>query len=323
MGSTSPQTWHRLIAGDAHEVLKREPADSVDLIVTSPPYADARRTSYGGPRPEGYVEWFLPISAQLLRVLRPTGTFVLNIKECCRDGERHPYVLELVLALRDQGWRWTEELIWHKKHCYPGKWPNRFRDAWERLLQFNKSEPFAMYQEAVRVPAKGTTVARSRQVHPTNGQLQVVSGSSSGLVRRVASCARVEPKTGSGFGKNPANFVGRSLVYPDNVLYLPVETHNRGHSAPFPEALPDWFVRLFTKPGDVVLDPFMGSGTTNAVAKRLGRSSIGIDRLPRYVSLARERLAVTQSVFSAERGRQCRWGTRAMAARLHGSGAQQ
>ena len=107
----------------------------------------------------------------------------------------------------------------------------------------------------------------------------------------MASCVRIPSTTGSRFSYRPAGFVERTMVYPSNVLYLSVETRNRGHSAPFPESLPDWFIRLFTKTGDVVLDPFMGSGTTNAVAKRLGRHSIGIDQMAKYVSLAERRLA--------------------------------
>lgn len=131
--------------GDSKEQLKRLPEDSVDLIVTSPPYADQRKNTYGGIHPRDYVEWFLPISEQLLRVLKPTGTFILNIKEKAVNGERNVYVIELILAMRQQGWLWTEEFIWHKKNCYPGKWPNRFRDAWERLLQFNKNRQFNMH----------------------------------------------------------------------------------------------------------------------------------------------------------------------------------
>jgi len=124
--------------GDSKEKLKLLPDNSVDLIVTSPPYADQRKSTYGGIHPDKYVDWFLPISDQLLRVLKPTGTFVLNIKEKVIAGERSTYVIELILAMRKQGWLWTEEFIWHKKNSYPGKWPNRFRDSWERLLQFNK-----------------------------------------------------------------------------------------------------------------------------------------------------------------------------------------
>lgn len=125
------------------------PDNTFDLVVTSPPYADKRKNTYGGVAPDKYVEWFIPRSKQFLRVLKPTGTFILNIKEKAENGERHTFVLELILALRKQGWLWTEEFIWHKKNCYPGKWPNRFRDAWERCLQFNKTRHFKMNQGAV------------------------------------------------------------------------------------------------------------------------------------------------------------------------------
>jgi DNA modification methylase len=74
------------------------------------------------------VDWFLPKAAQFLRVLKPTGTFVLNIKERVVDGERHTYVIELILRMREQGWLWTEEFMWHKKNSYPGKWPNQFKN---------------------------------------------------------------------------------------------------------------------------------------------------------------------------------------------------
>ena len=124
--------------GDSKEQLKYLPDNSVDLIVTSPPYADQCNSTYGGIHPDKYVDWFLPILEQLLRVLKPTGTFILNIKEKVLEGERSTYVMELIIAMRKQGWFWTEEFIWHKKNSYPGKWPNRFRDSWERLLQFNK-----------------------------------------------------------------------------------------------------------------------------------------------------------------------------------------
>src|SRR3989338_8562316 len=129
-----------IILGDSKNKLLELDDNSVDLIITSPPYADQRKNTYGGISPEKYVEWFLPISEEMLRVLKPSGTFILNIKEKVVSGERHIYVLELILALRKQGWFWTEEFIWHKKNSFPGKWPNRFRDAWERLLQFNKTK---------------------------------------------------------------------------------------------------------------------------------------------------------------------------------------
>lgn len=128
-----------IVCGDCEEVLRDFPDDCVDLIFTSPPYADCRKNTYGGIHPDQYVEWFLPKSDQFLRVLKPSGTFVLNIKEKAVKGQRHTFVIELILRMKEQGWLWTEEFVWHKKNCYPGKWPNRFRDAWERCLQFNKN----------------------------------------------------------------------------------------------------------------------------------------------------------------------------------------
>ncbi|MDR2804758.1 MAG: site-specific DNA-methyltransferase, partial [Dysgonamonadaceae bacterium] len=110
-----------LYLGDSKEQLKQVADNSIDLIVTSPPYADQRKNTYGGVHVDRYVEWFLPISEELFRVLKPTGTFILNIKEKVVGGERSTYVIELILEMRKQGWLWTEEFIWHKKNSYPGK----------------------------------------------------------------------------------------------------------------------------------------------------------------------------------------------------------
>lgn len=257
--------------GDSKEQLKRLPENSVDLIVTSPPYADQRKSTYGGIHPDQYVEWFLPISAQLLRVLKPTGTFILNIKEKVVNGERSTYVMELIIEMRKQGWLWTEEFIWHKKNCYPGKWPNRFRDAWERILQFNKNRKFHMYQEEVMVPMGDWTTSRLKNLSTTD---------------RI----RDPSKVGSGFGKNISNWLERDKAYPTNVLHLATECSNKNHSAAFPEGLPEWFIKLFTKEEDMILDPFMGSGTTLSVAKRMKRHSIGIDVKEEYYEIVRTKL---------------------------------
>ncbi|MEF8846213.1 MAG: site-specific DNA-methyltransferase [Bacteroidales bacterium] len=249
--------------GDANKILKEYSDNTVDLIVTSPPYADQRKNTYVGIKPNEYVDWFLPISKELLRVLKPTGTFILNIKEKVMNGERCTYVIELILEMRKQGWYWTEEFIWHKKNSYPGKWPNRFRDGWERLLQFNKSRKFNMYQEEVMVPMGDWADQRLKNLSETDKR-------------------RDESKVKSGFGKNISNWVNRKMAYPNNVLHLSTQCSNKNHSAAFPEALPEWFIRLFTKEGDVVLDPFTGSGTTNFVAQRMNRHSIGIEIVKEY-----------------------------------------
>ena len=98
---------------------------------------------------------------------------------------------------------------------------------------------------------------------------------------------RDESKVGSGFGKNISNWLDRDKAYPTNVLHLATECNNKNHSAAFPEELPEWFIKLFTKAGDTVLDPFMGSGTTNFVANRMKRNSIGIEIVPDYYEMVK------------------------------------
>lgn len=260
-----------LIFGDCREKLKELKSNSVDLIITSPPYSDNRKKTYGGIPPNKYVAWFLPISKELLRVLKPSGTFILNIKERVINSERHTYVLELIMEMRKQGWLWTEEFIWHKKNCYPGKWPNRFRDAWERLLQFNKSKKFNIYQEAVMIAVGDWAETRLRNLSETDK-------------------IRDNAKNKSGFGKNVSHWLNRDKVYPTNVLHVATECGNKRHSAVFPLALPEWFIKLFTREGDIILDPFMGSGTTLVAAQRMSRNSIGIEILPSYYQMAKLRL---------------------------------
>ncbi|MBM4056254.1 MAG: site-specific DNA-methyltransferase [Planctomycetes bacterium] len=257
--------------GDCVEVLRSFADNTFDLIVTSPPYADSRSKTYGGIKPDDYVAWFLPRSSEFLRVLKPTGTFILNIKEKAANGERHTYVLDLILSLRKQGWLWTEEFIWHKKNCYPGKWPNRFRDAWERCLQFNKSKKFKMLQDAVRVPMGEWAQTRLKSL----GKNDVI---------------RFNSQAGSGFGKNIANWLNRDLAYPTNVIHLATETGNKNHSATFPKSLPEWFIKLFTQEDDWVLDPFLGSGTTCEVAQEMGRNSVGIDIMAEYYHMSKSKI---------------------------------
>jgi site-specific DNA-methyltransferase (adenine-specific) len=261
--------------GDCLAVLPELPDNCVDLIVTSPPYADRRKETYGGIEPDKYVEWFLPIGAELKRVLKDEGSFILNIKERVVNGERHTYVLELILGLKRQGWLWTEEYVWHKRNCAPGKWPNRFRDAWERCLHFTKQKKFKMHQESVMVPTGEWAKTRLKNL-------------------RGNDVVRFNSQVGSGFGKNIANWVGREMAYPTNVLHLATECSNKNHSAAFPKEIPAWFIKLFTQEDNVVLDPFMGSGTTGVAASELGRIFIGIELKEEYYRIAESNINAIQ-----------------------------
>jgi len=185
------------------------------------------------------------------------------------------------MAMRKQGWLWTEEFMWHKKNCYPGKWPNRFRDSWERLLQFNKDKKFNMYQEEVMVPMGDWA----------NGRLKNLSETDK---------IRDNSKVGSGFGKNVSNWLDRDKAYPTNVLHIATECNNKNHSAAFPESLPEWFIKLFTKEWDTVLDPFMGSGTTIFVAHRMKRNSLGIDILPEFYEMVKNQVQQPAQLYLLE-----------------------
>ena len=261
----------KIYNADCLDCLEGLPGESINLIVTSPPYADNRKRSYRGVSIDKYVEWFLPISRELHRVLRPDGSFVLNIKERVVDGERATYVIELILEMRKQGWLWTEEYLWHKKNCYPGKWPNRFRDAYERCLHFTKQKSFRMFRDDVAVNMDDPSSRRFGRPPA------MVAG-------------RDAAKSESGSGSGASNRADRDVACKTNVLHMATECSNVNHSAAFPVTLPSWFIRLLSTRDDVVLDPFIGSGTTAIAAIDLGRHYVGMELEPEYYKVALSRI---------------------------------
>lgn len=291
------KTTDKLYIGDSSLLLadkRRFKDNSIDFIITSPPYADKRKNSYASIHPDKYVEWFMPIAKELHRILKNDGSFILNIKEHARNGEKDTYVLELILEMKKQGWYWIEEYCWYKKNAFPGKWPNRFRDAWERCLHFTKNKEFVMYQDAVKVPM-GTWAEK-----------RFKSMSDKDFMRHVSS-------TNGSLGRNVSNWINRKEAYPHNVLVFEEEhyisnvlefatvCYNKDHSAAFPMELPTWFINLFTKQGDVVLDPFLGSGTTALVSSALDRRCIGIDIDEEYIRQVKETLNELKSPSKRKR----------------------
>jgi len=280
---------NKVYEGDSMDLLKKAnlfPDKSINLIMTSPPYADKRKKSYGGIHPDVYVEWFLPIAEQLYRILKNNGSFILNIKEHPKNGERGTYVLELILELKKQGWYWIEEYCWYKKNAFPGKWPNRFRDSWERCLHFTKQKKFKMIQDAVKVPIGDWADKRFKSMTEND------------FIRHIS-------KNNAHLGRNVSKWLDKKKVFPHNVivfeeehrLYMSnvIETAvgspgSNNHSAVYPIELPSWFIRLFTKEGDVVLDPFMGSGSTAVAAILQHRDYLGIEVISEYAEAAVENI---------------------------------
>lgn len=250
--------------------------ESVDLVITSPPYAERRKKAYGGIPADKYVEWFLPISAELLRLLKPTGSFVLNIKEGTHRGERQTYVYELALALHKQGWLWVDEFIWNKTNPFPTGNRNRLKDGFERCYHFAKTKNFKFFPDAVRTKSTSKW-AGDNERRKNKGAHRTTNGSGMNLSRRIVS----------------------DLVRPSNVVTMPASSLNIEHPAVFPLGLPEFFIRLMTEPGDTVLDPFMGSGSTALAARSLDRRYEGVELSQDYLLVSVNRLS----------GRHLKWDT--------------
>jgi site-specific DNA-methyltransferase (adenine-specific) len=285
-------SWHRVIRGDSREVLKDFVDGYFNLIVTSPPYADARQQHYDSVKPDEYVEFMTSFHEQFWRVLADDGSFVLNIKDKVIDGVRHRYVWETIMALAKLGWRCVDDYIWIKPNAMPGYWSNRLRDEWEYCFHLTKQRKFAMYQDAVRKPIGDWAEQRLRKL---NGK----------------SAERHNSENQSGFGRDLRNWVDKKEVLPGNTVSVPLEEglpgntvsvplvgRNERHPAVFPVGLPEFFMKLFTKPGDIVLDPFAGSGSTGIAAKNLGRNVVLIDRKDEYCDIMEEKLGKKVEVLA-------------------------
>ena len=254
------------VCGDCLTLLPEIEDASVDLIVTSPPYANQRSESYGGIAEDDYPDWITAVATQLHRVLKDTGSFVLNIKENVTAGQRSPYVMKSVLRL-SYLFRWTDTFIWAKTNPFPTGSKRRLKDGFEYCFWFTKSKRYQFFPEEVLVPSTSKYL-ESEKRRKNKGEHLTTNGSGMNMSRRVAT----------------------DLVRPSNVITLPIDSTNHKHPAVFPVGLPTFFIKSMTREGDLVLDPFAGSGTTLVAAQDLHRKYLGFELVPEYVELARERL---------------------------------
>jgi DNA modification methylase len=263
-----------------------------DLIVTSPPYADARRKHYEGVHPDEYVEWFLSFHEPFFNVLKPSGSLVLNIKDKVVNGVRHRYVWHTIEALCARGWFSIDDYLWHKTNPMPGYWPTRLRDGWEYCFHLAKSNRPYFNPDGVRKPIGEWVESRLSKL----GQNDL---------------SRHNSVNESGFGRDISKWVGKETVLPSNVLSsdAPSEEEftlsnnvpsnvisralvgkNKGHPAVFPVDLPLFFIKLLCPENGLVIDPFGGSGTTGIAALSLGRNCVLIDNNEQYCEEAVRRL---------------------------------
>jgi DNA modification methylase len=259
-----------IIAGDSREKLKPF-CGAIDLIVTSPPYADARKKHYGGIHPSNFANWFLTFNDVFWDALKPDGSLVINIKDKVVDGARHRFVWQTIDRLCDKGWKCIDDYIWHKTNPMPGYWPTRLRDGWEYCFHLAKSIKPYINQDDARVPIGDWVKTRLQKLGKNDLQ-------------------RHDSVNDSGFGRDISKWVGKNSVLPSNVLSVPLVGKNKGHPAVFPLELPSFFIRLLSRPGSLIADPFGGSGTTAIAALLLGRDCVLIDSSIEYCKLAHERV---------------------------------
>ena len=263
--------------GDCFELIKDLPDNSVDLVITSPPYADI--VNYGKnisiKKPNEYCDWLLPLFNEIQRVLKPSGSFILNINDNCSNGLRNPFIYELIYrSQKETKLKFYDTYIWHKRNGIPNGSPKRFRNNTEFIFHFVKNQKeLKFYMD--RVMEDGADSYNERKKYAW----------------RVANHGFTE----DGVRLDKKYIDGSNLpdkVRPDNVFRFPTAGQARDntirHPAPYHKELPTYFINLLTDEGDTILDVFSGIGTTGLGCP--DRNYIGFELNEKYAEFSKKRL---------------------------------
>ena len=297
---------------DCFEGLKLLDSDSINCCVTSPPYWALR--DYGVPGQIGqedtlaeYVERLCAVFADVRRVLRPDGVFWLNVADTyCSTGDKADHCdpkypqgrtgqkkakgqtpgikrkdlcgipWAIAFALRNMGWYLRQDCIWSKPNCMPESVTDRCVKSHEYLFLFAKNPRYYFDHEAIREPVAQSTVARAQ--YANNDRIKYAGGAPGQGPQNI-------------YHPRPQKFPG-SLERRNKRSVWTISNHGikEAHFAAFPRALVEPCVLAGCPPGGVVLDPFMGSGTTAMTAHALGRQYIGFELNPEYIAIAEKRI---------------------------------
>jgi len=261
---------NQIYCGDSLQLLKKLDDNSIDLVITSPPYADLKvYIDNPGILADSYVEWFLPICNEICRVIKPTGSFILNINDKVEDGFRHPYVFDLISEIHKRTeLKLFERLFWNKMKGLPNR--SRFGDRVEYLFWFAKEKGFKFNIDEMRTEYSEKSIKRMKKP----------------LKKRFA---RREGDGDLEYKEWSPNPLG---ALPTTLISISSESKKiaDNHVAVYPVDLVDYFIKGSTEKSDLVLDPFMGTGTTAVSAKKLGRNWIGFEKQQEYVDIANKRI---------------------------------
>ncbi|MGH8551401.1 MAG: DNA-methyltransferase [Methylococcales bacterium] len=288
------------VLGDSLEELGKLPTGSVNAVITSPPYALHFKKEYGNANKCDYIKWFIPFAEEIKRVLTKDGSFILNIGGSYNKGEptRSLYHFKLLLALVEQvGFNLAQECFWYNpaKMPVPAEWVTvrriRIKDAVEYVWWFSKTpwpkannrkvlKPYS--KDMIRLNKKGVTATKRPSGHVINSSFDKVETGGSISVNVIDETA----DSFLVFGNNSAN---------DKYTKCCKEAGIKIHPARFPATLPEFFVKMVTDHGDLVVDPFAGSNTTGMVCEYLQRRWIAIENCQEYLDASKFRFEVIKS----------------------------
>jgi DNA modification methylase len=261
---------NKIYNGDSLLLMKEIEDNSIDLVITSPPYSTLKTyISDNGIPADEYVDWFLPYCKEIERILKPTGSFILNINDKVNNGFRHPYVFDLISRLhKETGFKMFERLFWNKMKGLPNR--SRFGDRVEFLFWFVKTSDFKFFLDEMRNEYKESSIKRMKKP----------------LKKRYA---RTQGDENLGYKSWSPNEKG-SL--PTTLINISSESKRISdkHVAVYPTKLVEYFIKGSTEPGDLVLDPFMGTGTTAIVCDNLNRNWIGFEKQQDYIDISIKRI---------------------------------
>ena len=283
--------------GDCFELIKDIKDNSVDLIITSPPYADI--VNYGKnisiKKPQDYCDWLLPLFNEIYRVLKPSGSFILNINDNCSNGLRNPFIYELIYrSQKESKLKFYDTYIWHKMNGIPNGSPKRFRNTTEFIFHFVKDQKkLKFYMD--RVLQEPNPVYVKRLETPTNDFGKVIDGIRVRKEKRIRYLTGSTNKTKEGYELPNTDRIIPDKVRPDNVVRFSTAGAARDntikHPAPFHKDLPKYYINLLTDEGDIILDPFGGIMTTGLACQEIGnRNFIGFELNEKYAEFGIKRL---------------------------------
>ena len=280
------------LLADSLQILCALPDRSVNLVVTSPPYALHFKKEYGNASKQDYIAWFLPFATQIFRVLRDDGSFVLNIGGSYNAGipTRSIYHFKLLVALIEElHFHLAQECFWFNpaKMPVPAEWVTvrrvRVKDSVEYAWWLSKTphpkannrrvlNPYS--KDMLRLNARGVRETVRPSGHNITAKFTQIDAGGSIPANVIEDPALTEfPTDMLKFGNNSAN---------DEYITRCREAGIPAHPARFPSALPEFFIKLLTDERDLVLDPFAGSNTTGAIAERLHRRWLAIETVESY-----------------------------------------